>query len=1047
LFGAGPVGPLSWVDARAGRWRIASGTLHAYRRVVSDVPVHAAVLGPLEVTRDGRRVEPTSPKQRALLIDLLIHRGKTLGRDRLIDDLWGDEPPATAAGVLQNYMSQLRRALGADAVRTVGTGYMVGDEVCLDISELEAHLERARSARDVGDVEAVRAAATAALALWRGDALADIASEPFAQPEIRRLAELRALAIELQLEAEISAGRHAAAVASLERAVADHPLRERLWWLLMVALHRSGRQADALRAYQRARATLGEELGIEPSAELRALEQAILVQQVDVDGMLGGRRRRPPVRRTRPALPMLGRDREWSVVVSALDREGDATGGLLLLVGEPGIGKTRLLEEAGIHVAARAGTVVAGRAFEAERGRPYGAWIDALRSTPLGGVAAAVSARLAPLLPELSDEPGDLDDPNRLYEAVVQVLASLATDHPVAVMLDDIQWLDEASGALLHFAVRRLAHADVAFIATARAAELEDNSACRRVIEALRRDDELQELRIGPLASSTIAELTEQIAPGADASRIAAVTNGNPLFAVEMARAVARGEHPVSNRVDALIGDRLSRLDEDALTLVPWAAAFGRALAPSLLAAVADREPAELYEALAELERHGVLRADANGDVDFVHDLVRTAAYTRVSPPRRTMLHARIAAVLAALPDPDDILAADAARHADAAADSATCSSACVRAARRCVRLLAYGEADELVSLGRTHARRLAPAARLRTELELIHVLLHPGIRLRQPGDLGRELTDLCADAQRLGLDAELTIGLSLLARVHHWGWGDIPRARALLDRAVRLIDSSRAPSIEPLLECARCLAYLEIDMPRTAQLFDELRTLHALAEQSVQYQWGRGLVDAWRGDSDAARAALTRAIELATRSTDHWIMFECIARLVLLELEEGAVDAAGVLCAQLGPLADKLSEGSERAYAAGISAVHLIARGADDGEDLLDTAIASLERIDARFLVPDLLGLAAEHLYRAGRLDRAQRRAEAAGEIAASVGRSNECARAHALLACIAADRGRADESRRQLGQIGAADGSLPGHVAGLRQQAERLTRALGGR
>src|SRR5438067_742292 len=108
---------------------------------VSDVPVHAAVLGPLEVTRGGRRVEPTSPKQRALLIDLLIHRGETLSRDRLVDDLWGDSPPTTAAGVLQNYVSQLRRALGADAVRTAATGYALDRAVTDDVDELERHLE------------------------------------------------------------------------------------------------------------------------------------------------------------------------------------------------------------------------------------------------------------------------------------------------------------------------------------------------------------------------------------------------------------------------------------------------------------------------------------------------------------------------------------------------------------------------------------------------------------------------------------------------------------------------------------------------------------------------------------------------------------------------------------------------------------------------------------------------------------------------------------------------------------------------------------------
>jgi len=104
---------------------------------MSDLPVRAALLGPLEVTREGERVEPTSPKQRALLIDLLIHRGQVLGRDRLIDDLWGDDPPTTAPGVLQNYVSQLRRSLGADAVRTVGSGYAAGDDLVVDVDELE----------------------------------------------------------------------------------------------------------------------------------------------------------------------------------------------------------------------------------------------------------------------------------------------------------------------------------------------------------------------------------------------------------------------------------------------------------------------------------------------------------------------------------------------------------------------------------------------------------------------------------------------------------------------------------------------------------------------------------------------------------------------------------------------------------------------------------------------------------------------------------------------------------------------------------------------
>jgi tetratricopeptide (TPR) repeat protein len=460
---------------------------------------------------------------------------------------------------------------------------------------------------------------------------------------------------------------------------------------------------------------------------------------------------------------------------------------------------------------------------------------------------------------------------------------------------------------------------------------------------------------------------------------------------------------------------------------------------------VADRDPVELFAALGDLERHGVLRADENGDVDFVHDLVRTAAYQRLSPARRATLHARIGTVLASQPDPDDSLAADAARHADAGGDSATCASACTRAARRCVRLLAYREADELVALGRSHARRLDPAARVKAETELIHVLLHPGIRLRDPGELRQALTEVCAEAQRLGLDAELSTGLFLLARAYHWGWGDMPRARALLQRAVTVIESSRGPNIEPLLEGARCLAYLEIDMPRTARLFDELGALQALVERSAQYQWGRGLVEAWRGRIDAARDGLTSAIELASSSTDHWMTFECTARLALFELEAGADEAAGRLCAELAPLAEKLGEGSERAYAAAVSAVHSTVVGTPDGEERLDGAVAGLERIDARFLVPDLMGIVAERLYRAGCLDRAHRRAEAARAVADDVVRPFESARAHAVLACVAAARGDGDDARRHLQAVAAASGSLPNHVEALREEAERLTAALG--
>jgi tetratricopeptide (TPR) repeat protein len=329
-------------------------------------------------------------------------------------------------------------------------------------------------------------------------------------------------------------------------------------------------------------------------------------------------------------------------------------------------------------------------------------------------------------------------------------------------------------------------------------------------------------------------------------------------------------------------------------------------------------------------------------------------------------------------------------------------------------------------------------------DIELIHVLLHPAIRLSDPGELRRDLTELCAEAERLGLEADLSVGLSLLAGAYHWGWGDIPRARTLMERAMRLIENSRAPDVEPLLEGARCLAYIEVEMPRTARLFDELSKLDTLVEHSVQYQWGLGLVEIWRGNVSAARAALAAAIDLATVSTDHWIRFECTARLALLELEVGDVDAAGQACALLPPLADKLGAGSERAYADGLVAIHEIATGGADGQGRLDDAVERLDKIDARFLSPDLLGVAAECLFRAGDLDAARDRAATASAVAHEVSRPFEAARARALLACIAAVRDDDETARRHLECVSPSD-ALPAHVQGLRLQAERLVMALG--
>jgi DNA-binding SARP family transcriptional activator/class 3 adenylate cyclase/tetratricopeptide (TPR) repeat protein len=239
------------------------------------------ILGPLEVLDEGREVALGGSKQRALLAVLVLHANETLSTDRLIEELWGEHQPATAAKTVQVHVSRLRKALagGGDLLVTRERGYRLELEPdSVDAHQFERLLAEARDELGAERPEQAAAHLERALALWRGEPLADLAYEPFAQREVARLADLRVAAVELQIDAKLELGGHAEVVAQLEALIAEHPFRERLRGQLMLALYRSDRQADALQAYQDARRKLVEELGIEPGERLRELERAILAQ-------------------------------------------------------------------------------------------------------------------------------------------------------------------------------------------------------------------------------------------------------------------------------------------------------------------------------------------------------------------------------------------------------------------------------------------------------------------------------------------------------------------------------------------------------------------------------------------------------------------------------------------------------------------------------------------------------------------------------------------------------------------------------------------------
>ena len=377
------------------------------------------ILGPLEVADEGgRSLALGGRRQRSVLAILLLHANEVVARDRLMEELWSGQPPASAATSLHAHVSRLRRALGEDRrIVTAGGGYLIrvadGE---LDRERFERLVEEGAGAISRSDWELGSGRLREALSLWRGPPLSDFRYDSFAQAEIARLEELHVGAVERRIEAELALGRDGAVVGDLERLVREHPYRERLRGQLMLALYRTGRQADALAAYQAARRTLVQELGIEPSAELRELEQGILRHDPSLSPAAQARPLAAghlPV----PATPFLGRARELAEVTTLL---GDADRRLVTLTGAGGSGKTRLALRA-----------AHARAEE----YPSGAWFVGFADiTDPDLIAPAICQAIG-----LAEQP-DLTPPQRLE--------GYLCDRELLLVLDNLEQLAPGTGVL-----------------------------------------------------------------------------------------------------------------------------------------------------------------------------------------------------------------------------------------------------------------------------------------------------------------------------------------------------------------------------------------------------------------------------------------------------------------------------------------------------------------------------------------------------------------------------------------------------------------------
>jgi len=1018
--------------------------------------VRIRVLGELEITRGEAVVPlPTSKKTRALLGYLVVARGRPQPRQRLCELFWdGPDDPRAA---LRWSLTKIRPLVdGPGEKRLVADREHVAFEPRGASVDLVSALEAAAAAH--APLDALRAAAD----LYRGELLEGLdLPDCYRYHEwcvAQREAARKARATLLTTLVERLADDPAAALPYARAHVAIDPLAESAHVAVMRLLGALGRPREALQQYERCRRMLEAQLGRSPSRELEVARAAVGQTTASAAPPAKAIRAAPPAP---PRTALIGRAAERETIAAALR---DATGGalrtVLLISGEPGIGKTRLLEEAADQARALGGAALAGRAFEAEMVRPYGPWIDALRAVVQAGADAidpSVRADLAPLLPELGGRRDGVADQSSLFSAVAGLLANRAAPAaggaagPLVVALDDLQWFDEASTALLHYLARSVPGSRILIACAVRSAEVDANPPVRALLRALDREGRLVRVEPPPLDRAAVEELLRALDDRVDAGRIFVEGGGNPLYTLELGRAAAQGDGATSSQtLAAVIAERLSRLDDRAAELLPWAASIGRAFAVHTLAALTSLSATDLLGALEDLERHGVLRAVgvAPGDAgyDFAHDLVRQAAYRTMSEPRRRWVHLHIARTLHAARDDEGVLAAEVAHHAALGGDSELAARAYVVAGERCLRLFAYADANRLAGSGLQHADRLPPEAAIRSRLALLAIQVHSNQWLRRPQELEGELARVAQLAGPRGMSREAARAYYLMSFVHHER-GDLPRAR---DRSLEAERVSRAADAETrqlqLANSGRCLVLIERDIPRARELLREAESLGSQVggRAGLELVLGKGHLCAFEGADDEALPLLERGAELAEALSDHWACAHALIGAARLALERGRPGEALERCRALEPLVAKLSEGSEGPFVRALQAVSRLELGEAGALSEAEAALEALRLVDSKALVAYVLNALADHDARRGRSDEARLRARDALAAADAVGHRSEAAVARSRLALLALDRGDRAEAAAVLDAC-PPEWSTPGAVsararAALAAAAERL-------
>ncbi|WP_307834071.1 ATP-binding protein [Paractinoplanes lichenicola] len=716
-----------------------------------DEGLRLQVLGPLRLWRDGAELD-AGPRQQAFLLALLLVRaGRPVSTSELIDVIWGEDAPASALNILQKYVGALRRILEPDLpargpgsyLQRRGNGYLfVPGPGMLDVVTFRTLVAEKKLDSYVR-----------ALDLWYGPAGDGLAHTPAATAIFETLDGEFFEACVAAARLAVEQGRPRPVLPALQRAAAMAPLDENVQAALVTVLGATGQQARALSVFQAVRERLADELGIDPGPALRAAHEGVLRQP-------------PPPAAEPPAEVLVGRSDELAVLRQALT--GPTS--LVIVEGEPGVGKTRLLEEFGAEARGRGATVVWGSCLEGD-GTPsmwpwvqvIGALIDTL---PVEARAPWQTGELHRLVGSPAGVPGTPVLPDsgarfRLFEQAVALVTQAAAARPVVLVVDDVQWADVASLDLFSHLAARLPDGTT-MVGALRDRAPVPRPEVARTLAAASRQPRHRRIRLGAFGPAEVAELvrreTGRSPTPAAARSIHARTGGNAFFVRELSRYLADGGEltedaavraGVPSTVRDVVRDRVAGLDDDARGLLQMAALIGRDVDLGLLARAAGLEVQSCLDRLEPLEALGLVepRRDDPFSFRFAHDLVRESVAFTTSTPRVPGLHLRVAEALERTVADDDPVVERLAHHLWAAgplADQARTAEALVRAGRCAGAKSALEAAARHLRL----AARVARAAGL-ADLELSALSLFIAVDGMRAGYVGSAL-DLLERAEQL---------------------------------------------------------------------------------------------------------------------------------------------------------------------------------------------------------------------------------------------------------------------------------------------------------